>query len=247
MHYMIKNSEFEKIWEILKQIKRIHVKNMKKIRKFIEAVFYVTKSGCQWRLLPWYYGNWRAIHKRFQYWTMYGIWEKIFRATQVDPDLEWIMIDSTIVRAHASSAGFLQEREALGRSRGGFSTKIHATTDALGNPLKFTITAGQKADISQAHELTKTISNTTCLADKGYISKRFFAHLETRGCNFVIPPKKNAQSPHEYDKDLYRERSSIECFFGKIKHFRRIFSRFDKTAKAYLAFLYFVGALIWIR
>lgn len=247
MHYIVKDSEFKKIWEILKQIKRIHVKNMKKIRKFIEAVAYVTKSGCQWRLLSLDYGNWRAIHKRFKYWAMYGIWEKIFRFTQVDPDLEWIMIDSTIVRAHASCAGFLQEREALGRSRGGFSTKIHAVTDSLGNPLELTITAGQKADISQAHELTKTFSNTICLADKGYISKRFFTQLEARGCNFVIPPKKNAQFPHQYDKDLYRERSAIECFFGKIKHFRRIFSRFDKTAKVYLSFLYFVGALIWIR
>ena len=247
MHYLIKDSEFKTIFEILVKIKRIHVKNEAKIRNFLEAVFYVCRSGCQWRLLPFYYGDWRAIHKRFKYWSVGGIWEKIFKAAQVDPDMEWIMIDSTIVRSHACSAGLFQERESLGRSKGGFSCKIHALTDALGNPLNFILTAGQKSDITQANLLTKGIFNTTCLADKGYISKQFFYDLEKRNCSYEIPPRKNTIKPHKLDKYLYKERNAIECFFGKIKHFRRIFSRFDKIARSYLSFLHFVGALIWIR
>ncbi|AZL16105.1 transposase [Rickettsiales endosymbiont of Stachyamoeba lipophora] len=79
------------------------------------------------------------------------------------------MIDSTIVRAHACSAGYYessQDQEALGRSKGGFTTKIHALVDALGNPLKFILTPGQKNDITQAENLTKDIVNTTIIADK---------------------------------------------------------------------------------
>ena len=247
MHHLIKDSEFESIFEILLKIKRIHLKSKAKIRNFIEAVFYVCRSGCQWRLLPFYYGHWRSIHKRFKYWSMHGVWEKMFKAAQVQPDMEWIMIDSTIVRSHACSAGLFQEREALGRSKGGFTTKIHASTDALGNPLNFILTAGQKSDISQAKLLTKDICDTACLADKGYVSKQLFNDLVYKNCSFVIPPRKNAVNPHKYDKVLYRERHAIECFFGKIKHFRRIFSRFDKIARSYLSFLHFVGVLIWIR
>jgi len=247
MHYLIKDSEFEAIFEILKKIKRIHIRCKKKIRNFIEAIFYICRSGCQWRLLPYYYGNWRAIHKRFKYWSMRGVWEKIFKAAQNQPDMEWVMIDSTVVRSHACSAGLFQEREALGRSKGGFSTKVHALADALGNPLKFILTPGQKSDIGQAHTLTKDIFDATCLADKGYISRKFFECLEKRNCGYAIPPRKNAVNPHVYDEVLYKERNVIECFFGKIKHFRRIFSRFDKIARSYLSFLHFAGALIWLR
>lgn len=247
MHYLIKDTEFEEIFEILKKIKGIHTKCIGCLRNFIEAIYYICRSGCQWRLLPKEYGSWRAIHKRFKYWSERGIWEKIFKDTQINPDMEWVMIDSTIVRSHACSAGIFQEREALGRSRGGFSTKIHALTDALGNPLKFILTAGQRNDITQADSLIKNIYNSVFMADKGYDSKKLIESLEKKNCIPVIPNRKNAKNPRDYDKILYKERNAIECFFGKIKHFRRIFSRYDKIAKSYLSFLHFVGALIWVR
>lgn len=247
MHYLVKDTEFEVIFEILKAIKGIHTKCTDCLRNFIEAVCYICRSGCQWRLLPKEYGSWRAIHKRFKAWSERGIWEKIFKETQINPDMEWVMIDSTIVRAHACSAGLFQEREALGRSRGGFSTKIHALTDALGNPLKFILTPGQQSDITQANQLIKDVFDAACLADKGYISKQFVFALEKKNCIPVIPPKSNAKTPLKYDKALYQERNAIECFFGKIKHFRRIFSRYEKLAQSYLSFLHIVGALIWLR
>lgn len=247
MHYLVKDTEFEVIFEILKAIKGIHTKCTDCLRNFIEAVCYICRSGCQWRLLPKEYGSWRAIHKRFKAWSERGIWEKIFKETQINPDMEWVMIDSTIVRAHACSAGLFQEREALGRSRGEFSTKIHALTDALGNPLKFILTPGQQSDITQANQLIKDVFDAACLADKGYISKQFVFALEKKNCIPVIPPKSNAKTPLKYDKALYQERNAIECFFGKIKHFRRIFSRYEKLAQSYLSFLHIVGALIWLR
>lgn len=250
VHYLIKDTEFEKILNFLKMIKRIHKNSNDRLRKFVEGVHYALRSGCQWRLLPFYYGDWRAIHKRFKSWGKRGIWKKLFEHLQKDPDLEWAMIDSTIVRAHACSAGYgknTQAVEGLGRSKGGFTTKIHALVDALGNPLDFILSPGQRNDITQAEALTASVSNTSVIADKGYDSSSFRDFLENKLCKPEIPSRKNRKQPYDYDEYLYKERHAIECFFGKIKHFRRIFSRYEKSAQSYLSLLYLVGALIWIR
>ncbi|WP_410541861.1 transposase [Wolbachia endosymbiont (group E) of Neria commutata] len=87
---------------------------------------------------------------------------------------------------------------------------------------------------------------STVVADKGYDSNAFVASLESKGYEVVIPPKKNRKVQRYYDEHIYKERHLIECFFGKIKNFRRIFSRFDKTAEVFMGFLNFVGALIWL-
>jgi transposase len=155
-----------------------------------------------------------------------------------------------IVRSHACSSGYgknSQDREALGRSKGGLPTKIHALLDALGNPLQFILTPGQRNDITQAVALTEKISKATVIADKGYDSQAFIDCIQAKACTPVIPPKRNRKIQRLYDQHLYKERHLIECFFGKIKHFRRIFSRFDKAANTFLAFLSFVAALIWLR
>jgi transposase len=247
MHYLIKDTDFAEILKFLQQIKGIHKHDTSRLRRFIEAVYYVCRSGCQWRLLPTYYGDWRAVHKRFKDWCNRDIWKRLFESQQIDPDMEWVMIDSTIVRAHACAAGYgkdTQEQEALGRSKGGFTTKIHALVDALGNPIKFLLTPGQRHDITQAKDLTTAVVDIPVLGDKAYDVDHFVATLEAKEC---IPPRKNRKKPRSYDEYLYRERHAIECFFGKIKHFRRIFSRYDKVARSYLSFLYFAGALIWLR
>lgn len=106
MHYILEDTQFQEILKILIQFKFIHTKNIKEIRKFIDAIFYILKSGCQWRLLPFYYDHWRAVHKRFKYWVKKGIWENLFKQIQKDPDLEYVMLDSTIIRANACAAGY---------------------------------------------------------------------------------------------------------------------------------------------
>lgn len=140
-----------------------------------------------------------------------------------------------------------QAEQALGRSRGGFSTKIHVTVGGLGNPLRLHLTAGQRHDIIKAHDLTADLAFEHLLADRSYGSKDFVDELRARDIDVVIPPNKNAKAPHEYDEWRYRERHLIECFIGKIKHFRRVFSRFDKLARRYLGFLQLTSTLIWLR
>ena len=140
-----------------------------------------------------------------------------------------------------------QAAQALGRSRGGFSTKIHIAVDALGNPLCLLLTAGQRHDSPQAAALIDGFEPQVLIADKGYDSDPLLESLKALGIKPVIPPKKNRLVQREYDRYLYRERHLIECFINKIKHYRRVFSRFDKLSKNYLGFLSFVSALVWLR
>ncbi len=140
-----------------------------------------------------------------------------------------------------------QGQQALGRSRGGFSTKVHIAVDALGNPLRLILTAGQRHDSPQAAALIEGYEPHALIADKGYDSDALIESVTAKGIEAVIPPKKNRKEQREYDRHLYRERHLVECFIGKIKHYRRVFSRFEKLSKNYLGFLSFVSALIWLR
>jgi len=137
--------------------------------------------------------------------------------------------------------------QALGRSRGGFSCKIHITVDGLGYPLRFALTGGQRHDITQAYALLESFDFERLIADRGYSAEHFITYLLARGIEPVIPPHQRAKILRDYDTWLYRERHLVECFINKLKHFRRLFSRFEKLDRSFLGFLYFVGTLIWLR
>jgi transposase len=138
------------------------------------------------------------------------------------------------------------ETEALGRSRGGFSTKIHALVDALGNPLTFILTPGQAGDCPQAESLLafcggeeQKTAIEAVLADKGYDSSDLARHIESEfEAEAVIPSRTNAKHPREIDRELYKDRNKIERFIGRVKHYRRVATRYDKTARNYMAFLH---------
>lgn len=119
--------------------------------------------------------------------------------------------------------------------------------DALGNPLDFILTGGQAADCNQAIPLLENKDYKALLADKGYDSNVIVDHLESVGAAAIIPPKKNRINHREYDKDIYKERHKIECLFGFLKHYRRLFSRFEKLVSRFQAFLHFIGALQWLK
>ena len=121
------------------------------------------------------------------------------------------------------------------------------SVDALGNPLHFELTGGQRHDITQASDLIADYSGNYVIADKAYDSDDFLQFVVDRGAIAVIPPRSTRTAMREYDKHLYRERHLVECFINKIKHYRHVFSRFDKLSSRYLGFLSFVGALIWLR
>src|SRR5215212_10250480 len=126
--------------------------------------------------------------------------------------------------------------EAIGRSRGGLTTKMHAIVDALGNPLAVSLTGGHVHDVKQAQLLTQEIEPAALLAEKGYDSDGFIEHLEVRRIKPVIPPRANRKRPRECDFALYYcERNLVERFLNIIEHFRAIATRYEKTARNFLA------------
>ena len=137
-----------------------------------------------------------------------------------------------------------QDDEALGRSRGGFTTKLNAAVSADFLPLRFTLTAGQRHDITQGPTL---IAGYTCeyvIADAAYDSDTFRAEITADGAEAVIRPRKSRVEDRPYDKVVYKLRNVIERFFHRLKQYRRVATRYDKYAVRYLGFVYFAAILI---
>jgi transposase len=138
--------------------------------------------------------------------------------------------------------------EAIGRSRGGLSTKIHATVEALGNPTGFALSPGQAHDLEGADALLPGLEADILIADKAFDAEaRVLAPLEQAGKTAVIPPKTNRRNQRPYDKDLYQARHLIENFFAKLKQFRAIATRYDKCATNFLAAIYMAASIIWLN
>ena len=128
------------------------------------------------------------------------------------------------------------------------STKIHATVDALGNPTGFHLTSGQEHDLAGADALLPELEADTLSADKAFdADQRVLAPLAEAGKTAVIPPRKTRKTARAFDKDLYKARHLIENFFAKLKQFRAIATRYDKTARCFLAGIHLAATLIWLN
>ena len=128
------------------------------------------------------------------------------------------------------------------------STKIHATVDALGNPTGIHLTPGQAHDLVGADELLPFLEAKVLIADKAYdADERVIEPLRAAGKEPVIPPRSNRRQPRLYDKDLYKARSLVEIFFCSLKQFRAIATRYDKTARNFLAAIFLASAAIWLN
>ena len=144
--------------------------------------------------------------------------------------------------------GKKRENKAIGLTKGGLNTKIHAIVDGLGNPVAFLLSPGNDGDSTHAIELMyrTDITGSNLLADKAYGTKAILAYIKDHGATVVIPPKSNAKEPWPVDYWLYKERHLIECFFQKMKWFRRVATRYDKLDKSFLAFVYMAAVMIWL-
>ena len=122
------------------------------------------------------------------------------------------------------------------------TTKLHVAVDALGNPLRVILSAGQIADIDCAAKTIEDFSAHAIIADKGYDANHFIAKIEAAGAQAVIPPRSNRLTQRSFDRHLYRDRNLIERFFARLKHFRRIATRYDKLESSFLSFVHLVCA-----
>ena len=222
-------------------------------RRFLNGMLHVLRVGCPWRDMHERYGKWNSVYVRFRRWAEQGVWDALLQ-TLVDLGLtdDWQhMIDSTSVRGHVSAAGGKGGAcaNALGRSRGGFTSKIHARCDNQGLPVGFILTGGEASDYTAAEPLMAIPVATpkALLADKGYDGDRFRESLLVRGILPIIPPRSNRKVPEHPDYRRYKDRNRVERMFSKLKQQRRIATRYDKTLLSFESFLNLAATRLWLK
>jgi transposase len=159
------------------------------------------------------------------------------------------MIDTSIVRVHQHGACITRNRrQSMGQSRGGLTSKIHAVVDTNGLPIRLALTAGEAHDNRLAGKLLSRLkSGTMLLADRGYDADWIRTLVRQHGAWANIPPKSNRTEALSFSPYLYRARNLVERFFNKIKHCRRVATRYDKLAANYLAFIQLASIRLWLR
>ncbi|WP_412074640.1 IS5 family transposase [Streptomyces xanthophaeus] len=248
-------------------------------REVIDAIAWKFQTGSQWIHLPEKYGSWRRLQPAADV-AVDGTWERVFTAlvaqADADDDLNWaVSVDSTIVRAHQHAAGARKKGapagepadHAIGRSRGGLTTKIHLASDAHCRPLAFVLTAGQAGDAPAfTHVMARLCvprqrgrprtKPDVVLADKAYSSRAIREHLRKRGIRAVIPVPADQRGhrlrrgsrggrPPAFDREAYKQRNTVERCINRLKQWRGIATRYEKTATIYLAGLHIAGIFIW--
>lgn len=240
-------------------------------RTIINGMLWVLNSGAPWRDLPRRYGPVGTVSSRFYRWCRSGVWQPVLEALQALADeagqVGWELhfIDSTVVRAHQHAAGARKvgrdpeaPDEALGRSRGGFTTKIHLRCEGDGKPVTVAVTAGQGHDSQGAPVLMSRgaikrigrgrfrLRPATVVGDKAYSSRRFRISMRQRGIIPVIPTKANERRQRNFDREAYRQRNIVERMINKLKNFRRIATRYEKRAANYLNMIMIAVVLLWL-
>ena len=233
------------LWDILYWTPGIWKNDPDRERRFVEAVVFVSRTGVAWADLPATLGLGGTVHRRFRRWSELGVWQRVFDALRPGGDGAVVSVDATICKAHRAACGARGgSDQALGVSRGGLTTKIHAAVDGDGRILRLVPTGGNAADCTTFFDATHGLRPSAVLADRGYDSNKIRDWLEENGIVAVIPSKKtrNVQIPH--DRELYKQRHVVENFFGRLKDFCRITLRRDKTVSCYMGFVLLVATLI---
>lgn len=249
----LSDAEWELIGPLLPPERGRHARPAGDNRRYLNGMLHVLRVGCPWRDMHERYGKWNWVYVRFRRWAEQGVWDAMLQ-TLVDLGLtdDWQhMIDSTTVRGHVSAVGgkggaFAQ---AFGRSRGGFTCKVHARCDNQDLPLGFYLTGGEASDYGGVDSLMAmpVPKPAALLADKGYDGDRFRENLLLHNILPVIPPRSNRKAPEHPDYRRYRDRNRVERMFGFLKHQRRIATRFEKTTLSYLSFLNITTARLWLK
>ncbi|MFE5509614.1 IS5 family transposase [Streptomyces sp. NPDC056529] len=253
-------------------------------RRVLNGIVWKLRTGSAWRDVPERYGSWRTLYTRFRRWALDGTFTRMLAVVQAEKDaagdIDWLVsVDSTVARAHQHAAGARKKGRsrgtkygdhALGRSRGGLTTKIHLACDGRGRPFGFVLTGGNTADCTRFEDVMDTIKVRRAgsgrprtrpdhvLGDKGYSSRKIRAYLRKRGIGHTIPERRDQRAnrtrrgrdggrPCAFDKQLYKKRNVVERCFNRLKQYRAIATRYDKTRESYQAAITIASLFLWLN
>ncbi|WTA94877.1 IS5 family transposase (plasmid) [Streptomyces cyaneofuscatus] len=264
-------------WEFVRPLLPESSRGRKRLddRRVLNGIVWKFRTGTAWRDVPERYGPWATLHTRFRRWAVDGTFDRMLRDAQAKADaagdIEWLVsVDSTVVRAHQHAAGARKggRDPALGRSRGGLTSKIHLACDGRGRPLGFVVTGGNTNDCTRFTAVMEAIRVPRIgpgrprvrpdhvLGDKGYSSKAIRAWLRRRGIAHTIPERADqvrnrarrasrGGRPPAFDREAYKHRNVVERCFNRLKQWRGIATRYDKTAQSYEAAVTLASLRMW--
>jgi transposase len=206
----------------------------------LESILFVLTEGCSWRAIDRPQARWNSVYQYFRRWCQRGVLKKVL--TQFGPELApgWHFVDSTHVKVHAdgSNPAGGQALQAMGRTKGGLNTKIHALVNVRSQALVIGLSGGNQADVSLADELTECLpEGSTLIGDKAYDSSTLRQTAATKGIKTCIPARTNRITTVPFSATVYRRRYRVENFFERIKRYRRVATRYDKLAETFLGFV----------
>src|SRR3954451_18632915 len=243
-------------------------------RQILNGILWIHRTGAPWRDLPRRYGPVGTVSSRFYRWRKAGIWQRILSDLQAEAnqrgEIDWDLhfVDATIVRAHQHAGGArrdgatpeeAQAREALGRSQGGFSTKLHLRAEGNGRPITVVLTGGERnAQIALEAVLDQgavrrpgrgrpRLRPRAAACDKAYSSPPARARMRRRHIRPVTPTRKAQPRQRNFDRAAYRLRNRVERLINRLKQARRVATLYEKRGENYLAMVHIGMILLWLK
>jgi transposase len=268
VRYLITDDLWTTLGPVVEQAKRYKCGRPPAVpdRMFFEALLYWARTGIPWRDLPDVFGAWDAVYNRFRRWAASGSLKTLFELLTANPafgEIRRVLIDSTIVRAHPHAAGARRRAkgigmqrsatgQGLGRSRGGFTTKIMLTAADEDTAIAVEVVPGQAGDAPRLGPMLKQTLRRVpevdeFTGDKGFDGDAQREACLDRGIFPNIPNRKNRTDPWPFDPEGYKDRNRVERPFGKVKQFRRVATRYEKLKQTFLGVVHLALAFIRLR
>lgn len=268
MRYMITDDLWATLGPAVRQAKRYTCGQPPALpdRMFLEALLYWARTGIPWRDLPDVFGAWDAVYNRFRRWVGSGTLTALFEVLTADPafgEVRRVLLDSTIVRAHAHAAGARRTAkrigaarsataQGLGRSRGGFTTKVVLIAADEDTAVAVEVIPGQAGDAPRLEPmLRRTVARVPGIdeltGDTGFDGDAQRAACLDRGIFPNIPNRKTRVDPWPFDPAGYKERNRVERLVGKLKQFRRAATRYEKLKRTFLGVIHLALGFIRLK
>ncbi len=251
-------------------------------RPVVDGIFWILRTGAPWRDLPGCFGHWDTVYQRFNRWTKEGLWQRIVNAMQGEARredaIDWDLgsIDGSVIPAHKAAAGASrgagqerlspkesQEKQALGKSKGGLSTKLHILVEGQGKPMVVRLLPGERHEAPHALELVDDVKVKgkpgrprqrfgALAGDKAYDGEPLRAELRRRHVRPVIahrhlPDGSYPARARFFDKEAYRGRNVVERMIGRLKEFRRIATRYEKLVPNFMGMILLGFVRVWMK